>query len=73
MVEPSGGGAAHAKKPAYELLSYISFRGDKGTGKDEVNEEEQKLQNALNAAIVREKPNVKWADVAGLDQAKASL
>ena len=31
------------------------------------------MQNALNAAIVREKPNVKWADVAGLDQAKASL
>ena len=40
---------------------------------EEKDEEEQKLQNALNAAIVREKPNVKWADVAGLDQAKASL
>ena len=31
------------------------------------------MQDALSSAIVREKPNVKWTDVAGLDQAKASL
>ena len=27
----------------------------------------------MSQAIVREKPNVKWSDVAGLDQAKGSL
>lgn len=31
------------------------------------------MQDALSSAIVREKPNIKWSDVAGLDQAKASL
>ena len=31
------------------------------------------MQDALSSAIVREKPNVKWSDVAGLDQAKSSL
>ena len=31
------------------------------------------MEDALSSAIVREKPNVKWTDVAGLDQAKASL
>eukprot|EP00347_Sterkiella_histriomuscorum_P016540 403352804 len=36
-------------------------------------DEENKLQDALSSAIVREKPNVKWTDVAGLDQAKSSL
>ena len=31
------------------------------------------MQDDLSGAIVREKPNVKWTDVAGLEQAKASL
>jgi len=31
------------------------------------------MQDALSGAIVREKPNVKWTDVAGLEQAKSSL
>ena len=33
----------------------------------------QKLRGALSGAVVTEKPNVKWDDVAGLDQAKESL
>lgn len=40
---------------------------------DENSKEEEKMQDALSSAIVREKPNVKWSDVAGLEQAKASL
>ncbi|KAL0227572.1 hypothetical protein RCL1_003716 [Eukaryota sp. TZLM3-RCL] len=32
-----------------------------------------KLRGALEGAIVREKPNVKWEDVAGLDLAKEAL
>ncbi|KAH7828362.1 Vacuolar protein sorting 4E (Vps4E) [Monocercomonoides exilis] len=42
----------------------------KGSGHDGENKE---LKDALEGAIVREKPNVKWDDVAGLDNAKQSL
>jgi vacuolar protein-sorting-associated protein 4 len=31
------------------------------------------LEDALSGAIVSEKPNVKWTDVAGLEKAKESL
>ena len=31
------------------------------------------MQNALEQAIVREKPNVKWEDIAGLNAAKQGL
>lgn len=31
------------------------------------DKEEEKLESALNSAIVKEKPNVKWSDVAGLE------
>jgi vacuolar protein-sorting-associated protein 4 len=34
------------------------------------NKEMNELQNQISAAIVREKPNVKWEDVGGLEQAK---
>jgi vacuolar protein-sorting-associated protein 4 len=40
---------------------------------DKEDEEEKKMQGALAGAIVTEKPNVKWTDVAGLDAAKESL
>ena len=45
------------------------------TIRDEKSEdkEEEKLEAALNSAIVKEKPNVKWSDVAGIEQAKSSL
>jgi len=51
-----------------------------GGGKDESDKPKEdddpdnaKLQAALATAIVRETPNVKWDDVAGLDQAKTLL
>ena len=37
------------------------------------DEEQKKLRGALAGAIVSEKPNVKWDDVAGLEQAKSTL
>uniref|UniRef100_A0A7S3K4J8 vesicle-fusing ATPase n=1 Tax=Aureoumbra lagunensis TaxID=44058 RepID=A0A7S3K4J8_9STRA len=37
------------------------------------DEEQQKLRGQLASAIVTEKPNVKWSDVAGLEGAKAAL
>jgi vacuolar protein-sorting-associated protein 4 len=37
------------------------------------DEEKAKMRGALSGAIVTEKPNVKWDDVAGLDAAKEAL
>lgn len=49
---------------------------DKKKQKDNESEKEKEkkeFQGALEGAIVKEKPNVKWTDVAGLDQAKEAL
>lgn len=43
--------------------------GKKGTG----DKDNDKFRDALSQAIVKEKPNVRWEDVAGLDQAKQTL
>ncbi|XP_047322578.1 protein SUPPRESSOR OF K(+) TRANSPORT GROWTH DEFECT 1 isoform X1 [Impatiens glandulifera] len=44
--------------------------GEAGEGEDT---EKAKLRSGLNSAIIREKPNVKWNDVAGLESAKQAL
>ncbi|KAK9056460.1 hypothetical protein SSX86_023821 [Deinandra increscens subsp. villosa] len=44
--------------------------GDGDGGEDA---EQTKLRSGLNSAIIREKPNVKWNDVAGLQSAKQAL
>ena len=54
-----GPGGAAVKKP--------------GEGEDDIDAETKKLRGALASAIVSEKPNVKWDDVAGLENAKESL
>ncbi|KAK3806426.1 MAG: vacuolar protein sorting-associated protein 4 [Benniella sp.] len=40
---------------------------------DDDDAETRKLRGALTSAILTEKPNIKWSDVAGLDAAKESL
>jgi vacuolar protein-sorting-associated protein 4 len=50
------------------LSSRIGYRKE---GQD--NEEVKKLRAGLEGAIISEKPNVSWDDVAGLEGAKASL
>ena len=46
----------------------------KGDGDaDDADADKKKLRGALSGAIVSEKPNVKWEDVAGLENAKESL
>ena len=55
----SVGGMAGTKKP-----------GDEDEDQDT---EKKKLRGALSGAIVTEKPNVLWTDVAGLEVAKDSL
>ena len=42
-------------------------------GKDKDDEEKTKMRGALSSAIISEKPNVKWDDVAGLEGAKEAL
>ena len=44
--------------------------GGKGTDDDK---EKDKFADQLTSAIVVETPNVKWSDVAGLEQAKEAL
>jgi vacuolar protein-sorting-associated protein 4 len=41
--------------------------------KEEEDSDTRKLRDALDSAIIKDKPNVKWEDVAGLESAKASL
>jgi len=40
---------------------------------DDDDPEKKKMQTKLEGAIVMEKPNIKWSDVAGLDAAKEAL
>ena len=74
-------------KRAEEISDYLKKQGelDKGGGgggvaaknkdgkEEEVDAEKKKLRGALSSAIVSEKPNVSWDDVAGLANAKESL
>ena len=47
--------------------------GDDKKDKKELDEDQKKLRGALSGSILAEKPNVKWEDVAGLENAKESL
>ncbi|ROT42022.1 vacuolar protein sorting-associated protein [Sodiomyces alkalinus F11] len=49
--------------------------GANGKSKDDKEEdgEDKKLKNALSSAILQERPNVRWEDVAGLEAAKETL
>lgn len=52
----------------------VGMGGSKGGGGgDQGDAEKNKLKGALADAIVKEKPNVKWSDVAGLEGAKEAL
>lgn len=60
-LDKNGGGGGSATRA----------KGD-GDG-DDADADKKKLRGALSGAIVSEKPNVKWEDVAGLENAKESL
>jgi len=64
------------KKRLEELEKNPGKGGAEGTkkkGDKEEDEEQAKLRGALAGAVVTEKPNIKWTDVAGLESAKESL
>ncbi|GAX21419.1 vacuolar protein-sorting-associated protein 4 [Fistulifera solaris] len=77
--------AAGYMKRAEELKEYIQKQNelDQNSGGGGVaaksgndgkeDDEKKKLRGALAGAIVTEKPNVRWEDVAGLENAKESL
>ncbi|XP_065064509.1 vacuolar protein sorting-associated protein 4B-like [Rhopilema esculentum] len=58
-----------SKKPVADGSSKSSNKSDS----DEEDTESKKFKSQLGSAIVVEKPNVKWSDVAGLDAAKEAL
>ena len=54
-------------------VNQTNVKGSGGKGSETDNKEKKEFQDALQGAIVTEKPNVKWTDVAGLDNAKRAL
>ncbi|CAJ1922429.1 unnamed protein product [Cylindrotheca closterium] len=48
-------------------------KGEDGKQEEKKDDETIKLRGALAGAVVSEKPNVRWEDVAGLESAKESL
>jgi vacuolar protein-sorting-associated protein 4 len=60
-----GGGAAKKSRPVKE--------NDKDSSGEEESDENKKFQKVINKAIIVEKPNVKWEDIAGLEGAKEAL
>lgn len=62
------------KKKPIKAGSNGESKKDKGSdSEDEDDPEKKKMQGKLSDAIVIEKPNIKWSDVAGLEAAKEAL
>ncbi|WEW60502.1 Vacuolar protein sorting-associated protein 4 [Emydomyces testavorans] len=68
-------GTDNRKKPSAVGANGKVAHGSGKGGKDDDDDdaETKKLRGALAGAILSEKPNVKWDDVAGLDGAKEAL
>lgn len=61
------------RQPVAQGGSGQAAKGGGGGDDKEENDESKKMKDNLGGAILREKPNVKWDDVAGLYAAKESL
>lgn len=61
------------KKPVKDGETSKDKNGDDENEDDGDDPEKKKLQTKLEGAIIIEKPNVKWSDVAGLEGAKEAL
>ena len=68
VKEGGGGGDKNSSKGGGK-----SDSKDSDSDNDNDDPEKKKMMNKLEGAIVMEKPNVKWSDVAGLDFAKEAL
>jgi vacuolar protein-sorting-associated protein 4 len=69
--------ASTRKKPAAMGVNGKAVNGagkaGSGDGGDDEDADAKKLRGQLTGAILTDKPNVKWEDVAGLEQAKEAL
>ncbi|KAG1664667.1 Vacuolar protein sorting-associated protein 4B [Nymphon striatum] len=54
-------------------IRFCHRKNGSGSDSDEEDPERKKMQSKLEGAIMMEKPNVKWSDVAGLECAKETL
>ena len=68
-VGPNGKKCVLCRSPPGPACSQLIRNDDD----DDQDPETKKLRAGLSGAILTEKPNVKWDDVAGLEAAKASL
>ncbi|KAL4599594.1 hypothetical protein ACB092_11G137700 [Castanea dentata] len=67
------GGRGPASRGDATVASQPKTKSKGGVGKDAEDPEQAKLRAGLDSVIIREKPNVKWSDVAGLESAKQAL
>ena len=67
----SGGGVTVANKVNKDGTGTSNEQKD--SHGNPIDPDTAKLELSLSGAIVKEKPNIKWSDVAGLDQAKSLL
>eukprot|EP00244_Chara_vulgaris_P002694 TRINITY_DN1480_c0_g1_i1.p1 TRINITY_DN1480_c0_g1~~TRINITY_DN1480_c0_g1_i1.p1 ORF type:complete len:442 (+),score=113.08 TRINITY_DN1480_c0_g1_i1:319-1644(+) len=67
----SKGGAGNGEAGVAQKAKSKSGKG--GGGDDGEDPEQAKLRLGISSAIVKEKPNVRWDDVAGLEEAKRAL
>lgn len=58
---------------SFPLLTPELTHHPRGDEDDDQDPESKKLRGALAGAILSDKPNIKWEDVAGLDAAKEAL
>jgi len=72
MIQAGNTGSSAPSDSTTTSPSKKSNNPDEENSKEE-DPESQKMRGALAGAIVSEKPNVKWEDVAGLERAKESL
>ncbi|PHT31560.1 Vacuolar protein sorting-associated protein 4 [Capsicum baccatum] len=70
VLDEGGGGPTSNGDAAVASRAKSKPKNGGGEGDDSEN---VKLRAGLNSAIIREKPNVKWNDVAGLESAKQAL
>mmetsp|Transcript_10074 Transcript_10074/g.24818 ORF Transcript_10074/g.24818 Transcript_10074/m.24818 type:complete len:376 (+) Transcript_10074:242-1369(+) len=70
MIEYVGRAEA-IKKILNEPVVPVKQKAAAGGGGDD--KDKTKMSDAMQGAIVKEKPNVKWDDIAGLEQAKEAL
>ena len=77
IMGPSGNGNGNARAESETSLSgTVSGGGDRGNGNGASGKGPQmvpQLKASFNELVIKEKPNVKWDDVIGLDDAKRAI